>query len=63
MGTSISPLTCRASITSLVLNGDGQGNFTLKRNIAEDTLPKDVVSGDINGDGKLDIVAVSPMGL
>ncbi len=45
-----------------VLNGDGQGNFTLKRNIPEDTLPKDVVSGDVNGDGKLDIVAVSQWG-
>jgi hypothetical protein len=45
-----------------VLTGDGQGNFTLKRNIAEDTLPKEVVAGDINGDGKIDIVAVSQWG-
>ena len=62
MGTSISPLTCRASMSSPVLNGDGQGNFTLKRFVEIDTLSKDVVSGDVNGDGKLDVVAISDWG-
>src|SRR5258708_431689 len=42
-----------------VLNGDGQGNFTLKRHVPLDTLSKCVVSGDINGDGNLDIVGVN----
>ncbi len=45
-----------------ILNGDGHGNFTLKRHIQSDTLPKCLVSGDLNGDGKLDIVAVSQWG-
>jgi hypothetical protein len=45
-----------------VLNGDGQGNFTLKRHMALDTLPKCVVSGDVNGDGKLDVVGISQWG-
>ena len=45
-----------------VLNGDGQGNFTLKRHIQTDTLPKCLRSGDINGDGKLDILAITQWG-
>lgn len=46
----------------VVLNGDGLGNFTIKRHIEEDTLPKCIRSGDMNGDGKLDIVAVTQWG-
>ncbi|HEX4666126.1 MAG TPA: VCBS repeat-containing protein [Chthoniobacterales bacterium] len=45
-----------------VLDGDGQGNFTMKRHIEEDTLPKSVKSGDVNGDGNLDVVAVTQWG-
>jgi hypothetical protein len=46
----------------VVLDGDGLGNFTIKRHIEEDTLPKCIRSGDLNGDGKLDIAAVTQWG-
>src|SRR5258707_13363129 len=42
-----------------ILTGDGQGGFTLKSHVATDTLPKSVDSGDVNGDGKLYIVAIT----
>jgi hypothetical protein len=45
-----------------ILNGDGQGGFTLKSHVATDTLSKSVVSGDVNGDGILDVVGVNDWG-
>lgn len=45
-----------------VLNGDGLGNFTLKRHVALDTLSKSVTSGDVDGDGNIDVVGITQWG-
>jgi FG-GAP-like repeat len=45
-----------------VLNGDGLGNFTLKRHIQLDTLSKSVTSGDVDGDGNIDVVGITQWG-
>ena len=45
-----------------ILQGDGQGGFTLKSHIKTDTLPKGLDVGDINSDGKLDLVSIDKWG-
>ncbi len=45
-----------------ILQGDGQGNFTLKEHIETDTLPKGLAVGDMNNDGRLDLVSLNDWG-
>ncbi|MCI0540824.1 MAG: VCBS repeat-containing protein [Verrucomicrobiales bacterium] len=40
----------------LILLGDGQGGFVARPGVPAGTLCNDVVTGDLNGDGKLDLV-------
>jgi FG-GAP-like repeat len=45
-----------------ILNGDGQGNFTLKEHVETDTLPHGLAVGDVNGDHHLDLVSINEWG-
>jgi roadblock/LC7 domain-containing protein len=45
-----------------MFQGDGQGNFTLKRQFETDTLPKGLAVGDIDNDGRLDFVTIHEWG-
>lgn len=45
-----------------ILQGDGQGGFTLKRHLETDTLPKGLAVGDMNRDRHLDVVSISDWG-
>jgi hypothetical protein len=48
--------------TSRSFLGDGRGGFTLEGIIQADTLPKDIRTADLNGDGDLDLVVTSEWG-
>jgi hypothetical protein len=45
-----------------ILNGDGQGNFTLTEHVETDTLPHGLAVGDVNGDHHLDLVSINQWG-
>jgi FG-GAP-like repeat len=45
-----------------ILNGDGQGNFTLTEHVETDTLPHGLAIGDVNGDHHLDLVSINEWG-
>ena len=45
-----------------ILNGDGHGNFTLKKHVETDTLPHGLAVGDVNGDHHLDLVSINQWG-
>lgn len=45
-----------------ILNGDGQGGFTLTEHVESDTLPKGLAVGDLNHDGFLDLVSICKWG-
>jgi hypothetical protein len=45
-----------------ILNGDGQGNFTLTEHVETDTLPHGLAVGDVNGDHHLDVVSINEWG-
>jgi len=45
-----------------MFQGDGQGNFTLKRQFETDTLPKGLVVGDVDNDGDTDFLVTNNNG-
>jgi hypothetical protein len=45
-----------------ILDGDGQGNFTLKEHVETDTLPKGLTAGYVDKDGYLDLVSICKWG-
>ena len=42
--------------------GDGQGGFTLQGHVEADTLPKGLLTNDLNSDGHLDLVTINKWG-
>ena len=48
--------------TIAILDGDGQGGFTLKEHVETDTLPKGLAAGYVNNDGFLDLVSICKWG-
>jgi len=45
-----------------ILDGDGQGGFTIKEHIESDTLPKGLAAGFVDKDGYLDLVSICGWG-
>jgi hypothetical protein len=45
-----------------MFQGDGQGNFALKRQFETDTLPKGLIVGDVDNDGRLDFATIHEWG-
>ena len=45
-----------------ILDGDGQGGFTIKEHIQSDTLPKGLAAGYVDKDGYLDLVSICGWG-
>jgi len=45
-----------------ILEGDGQGGFTIKEHVESDTLPKGLAAGYLDKDGYLDLVSICGWG-